>query len=108
MMYRPRNPVPPVTAIRMFGSFSLEYGASFPYHQRRARLSFYRSGAMGQNGGEGHVGGGRGLTRRGFLVGTGAGVLVGAPLGWLGLRGWQALEQHLRPSFNGQSQEVAN
>ncbi|GEM_PF-187499 len=32
-----------------------------------------------------------GITRRGFLLGAGAGLAVGAPLGWLGLRGWQTL-----------------
>ncbi|MCS7045594.1 MAG: DUF362 domain-containing protein [Gemmataceae bacterium] len=32
-----------------------------------------------------------GVTRRGFLLGAGAGLAVGGPLGWLGLRGWQAL-----------------
>ncbi|MCC6421580.1 MAG: DUF362 domain-containing protein [Gemmataceae bacterium] len=31
------------------------------------------------------------VTRRGFLVGAGAGLAAGLPLGWLGLRGWQEL-----------------
>ncbi len=30
-----------------------------------------------------------GITRRGFLLGAGAGLAVGAPLGWFGLRAWQ-------------------
>ena len=34
---------------------------------------------------------GKGLTRRGFLLGAGAGLAVGGPLGWLGLQGWQRL-----------------
>ncbi len=36
-----------------------------------------------------------GMTRRGFLVGAGAGVAVGAPIGWFGLQGWQYLEKVL-------------
>src|SRR5262245_49408384 len=31
-----------------------------------------------------------GITRRGFLLGAGAGLAVGAPLGWLGLRAWRS------------------
>ena len=38
-----------------------------------------------------------GITRRGFLVGAGAGLAVGAPLGWFGWRGW--------PSFTGRTVE---
>jgi uncharacterized protein (DUF362 family) len=33
--------------------------------------------------------GGRGPSRRTFLAGAAAGLAVGAPLGWLGLQGWQ-------------------
>jgi uncharacterized protein (DUF362 family) len=32
-----------------------------------------------------------GPSRRGFLTGAAAGLAVGAPLGWLGLHGWQSL-----------------
>src|SRR5262245_15092218 len=39
----------------------------------------------------------RGVTRRGFLVGAGAGLAVGAPLGWLGLQGWQRLNARNAP-----------
>ncbi|MCI0460727.1 MAG: DUF362 domain-containing protein [Gemmataceae bacterium] len=38
-----------------------------------------------------------GVTRRGFLVGAGAGLAVGAPLGWLGLQGWQRLAARNTP-----------
>jgi uncharacterized protein (DUF362 family) len=41
-----------------------------------------------------------GVSRRGFLLGAGAGIAVGAPLGWLGFKGWQAL-----PPFTGRSVE---
>jgi uncharacterized protein (DUF362 family) len=44
----------------------------------------------------------KGITRRGFLVGAGMGLVVGAPLGWLALKGWP------HSLFSGQSQEVAN
>src|SRR5262245_31936057 len=40
-----------------------------------------------------------GITRRGFMLGAGAGLAVGAPLGWLGWREWQ------RRSFTGRSVE---
>src|SRR5262245_60526519 len=43
-----------------------------------------------------------GITRRGFLLGAGAGLAVGAPLGCLGLRAWQA-----RTPFTGRSIEQA-
>ncbi len=43
-----------------------------------------------------------GITRRGFLLGAGAGLAVGAPLGWLALDGWQRL--HKKP-FTGRSVE---
>jgi uncharacterized protein (DUF362 family) len=33
-----------------------------------------------------------GITRRGLLVGAGAGLAAGVPLGWLGLKGFQALD----------------
>ena len=41
-----------------------------------------------------------GITRRGFLLGAGAGLAVGAPLGWLAWRGW-----HASPSFTGRTVE---
>src|SRR5262245_23329608 len=44
-----------------------------------------------------------GITRRGFLVGAGAGLAVGAPLGWFALRGWQHMQS--RPPFSGRSVE---
>src|SRR5581483_413565 len=44
-----------------------------------------------------------GITRRGFLLGAGAGLAVGAPLGWLGLKGWQAYHQS---PFTGRTHEV--
>jgi uncharacterized protein (DUF362 family) len=50
----------------------------------------------------------RRVTRRGFLVGAGAGLLVGAPLGWLLLKGWQYLDGRWHSPFTGTSQEVAN
>jgi hypothetical protein len=52
--------------------------------------------------------GGGGSTRRGFLLGAGAGLAAGASLGYFGLQGWQSLS---RPrgaarSFTGRSVEV--
>jgi hypothetical protein len=48
----------------------------------------------------------RGLSRRGFLLGTAAGLAAGLPLGYLGLRGWQFLESlRGRPSFTGRPVE---
>jgi uncharacterized protein (DUF362 family) len=48
-----------------------------------------------------------GLTRRGLLVGAGLGLAAGLPLGWFGLKGWQALQADRRPSpFTGRSREV--
>src|SRR2546427_11091036 len=46
---------------------------------------------------------GCGITRRGFLLGAGAGLGVGAPLGWYALEGWQ----HVRgwAPFSGRSVE---
>lgn len=41
-----------------------------------------------------------GITRRGFLLGAGAGLALGGPLGWFGLRGWQAW-----PTFTGRTVE---
>jgi hypothetical protein len=48
-----------------------------------------------------------GITRRGLLLGAGLGLAAGLPLGWLGLKGWQAL--HHDPDwspFTGRSREV--
>ncbi|MCS6850715.1 MAG: hypothetical protein NZ700_06050, partial [Gemmataceae bacterium] len=47
------------------------------------------------------------LTRRGFLLGAGAGLLAGGPLTWLGLRGYEHL---YRPSdaYGGRTVEVKN
>src|SRR5579871_373673 len=54
--------------------------------------------------------GSRGLSRRGFLLGTGAGLAAGVPLTWLGLRGLDALDQGhaLLPSFTGRTVEDAH
>jgi hypothetical protein len=47
-----------------------------------------------------------GMTRRGFLVGAGAGLAVGAPLGIFGLRSWQSRNQRREESsFSGRSVE---
>jgi len=48
-----------------------------------------------------------GVTRRGFLLGTGAGLVAGAPLTWLGLKGFDALDRETRAtrSFTGCSVE---
>jgi hypothetical protein len=47
-----------------------------------------------------------GINRRGFLLGAGAGLGVGAPLGWLGLKGWQALHPEAPvTTFTGRSVE---
>lgn len=46
-----------------------------------------------------------GITRRGLLVGMGAGLALGAPLGWLALKGWQSQAQPPSP-FTGRSIEV--
>src|SRR5947209_5644020 len=46
---------------------------------------------------------GCGITRRGFLLGAGAGLAVGAPLGWYALQGWQQVRA--RPPFSGRSVE---
>jgi uncharacterized protein (DUF362 family) len=45
-----------------------------------------------------------GVTRRGFLLGTAAGLAAGGPLTWLGLKGWATLGDPL-PSFTGRSTE---
>ena len=47
------------------------------------------------------------LTRRGFLLGAGAGLAAGVPLTWLGLKGWHALdgETAASGSFSGRSVE---
>src|SRR5713226_161567 len=49
----------------------------------------------------------RGITRGGFLVGTGAGLAAGVPLTWLGLKGLDALDRETRAtrSFTGRSVE---
>lgn len=49
----------------------------------------------------------RGLTRRGFLLGTGAGLAAGVPLTWLGLKGLEALDREplATRSFTGRSVE---
>jgi hypothetical protein len=46
-----------------------------------------------------------GITRRGFLLGAGAGLAVGAPLGWLGLRGWQHVGEG--SALNGRENDPA-
>src|SRR5438128_6851429 len=46
------------------------------------------------------------LTRRGFLLGAGAGLAVGAPLGWFGLKAWQDFGER-RSRFSGRSAERA-
>jgi Domain of unknown function (DUF362) len=48
-----------------------------------------------------------GVSRRNFLRGAGAGVLVGAPLAWLAARGWDRLGGRVAdlPSFSGVSRE---
>ncbi len=48
-----------------------------------------------------------GITRRGFLLGAGAGLATGVPLTWLGYRTLQAYgqEQQTAPSFTGCSKE---
>ncbi len=51
---------------------------------------------------------GRGVTRRGFLVGAGAGLAVGAPLGWLGLQGWQRLTgRNTPPALSASAPQAA-
>src|SRR5262249_12664939 len=44
-----------------------------------------------------------GITRRGFLLGAGAGLAVGAPLGWFALKRWQAMNE--ATPFTGRSVE---
>lgn len=44
------------------------------------------------------------VTRRGFLLGAGAGLAVGLPVGWFGLKGWQ---QTRGSRFSGRSSEQA-
>lgn len=45
-----------------------------------------------------------GITRRGLLVGAGAGVLAGLPLGWLAQKGWHAWQE--TSPFQGRTVEV--
>src|ERR1043165_5024418 len=45
-----------------------------------------------------------GITRRGFLLGAGAGLALGGPLGWLGLKGWSGWNGR-NPSFTGHTVE---
>ncbi|MFN4257984.1 MAG: DUF362 domain-containing protein [Gemmataceae bacterium] len=48
-----------------------------------------------------------GITRRGFLLGAGAGLAAGVPLTWLGLRGWDGLRgDPALASFRGKSVEI--
>ena len=47
----------------------------------------------------------RRTSRRGFLLGAGTGLALGAPLGWLGLKGWQALHSERPSTFAGRSVE---
>lgn len=48
-----------------------------------------------------------GITRRGFLLGTGAGLASGVPLTWLGLHAWDTLNRQTQAagSFTGRSAE---
>src|SRR6266446_4824203 len=49
-----------------------------------------------------------GITRRGFLLGSAAGLAAGAPLGWLALKGsqWYDGHAHAPSPFTGKSTEV--
>src|SRR2546430_2647010 len=47
-----------------------------------------------------------GITRRGFLLGSAAGLAAGAPLGWLALQGAQWLDRHAPSPFTGRSVEL--
>jgi uncharacterized protein (DUF362 family) len=47
-----------------------------------------------------------GITRRGFLVGAGTGLAVGAGLTWLGMKGYQALRKTGLSPFTGRTREV--
>jgi Domain of unknown function (DUF362) len=47
-----------------------------------------------------------GITRRGFLLGSAAGLAAGAPLGWLALKGSQWYDGHAPSPFTGKSAEV--
>lgn len=48
-----------------------------------------------------------GITRRGFMIGAGAGLAAGLPLGLLGLKALQRLKHQGIPSFSGKPVEVA-
>src|SRR5438067_11154904 len=48
-----------------------------------------------------------GWTRRRFLAGAGLGLLAGAPLGWLALKGWRYFDGSWHSPFTGQSHEVS-
>src|SRR5262245_40690639 len=55
----------------------------------------------------GSPGGCCGITRRGFLLGAGAGLAAGASLAWLGIKAWDWLHKEIRPSpFTGRTREV--
>lgn len=49
-----------------------------------------------------------GITRRGLLLGAGAGLLAGAPLGWLASKAWRYFGESPHSPFTGRSTEVAN
>src|SRR5258708_7364540 len=47
-----------------------------------------------------------GITRRGFLVGAGAGLVGGASLSWLGMRAWKRLHSGDADPFTARSREI--
>jgi hypothetical protein len=49
-----------------------------------------------------------GITRRGFLLGAGTGLVAGGGLTWLGMKGLKTLEAGERSSFSGRTKEVDN
>ena len=50
----------------------------------------------------------RGLSRRGFLLGTGVGLAAGLPLGWLGLEYLTPLRREIESRSSNRSVEVGN
>ncbi len=47
-----------------------------------------------------------GITRRGFLLGSAAGLAAGVPLGWLAVKGGRWLDRHAPSPFTGRSAEL--